>query len=149
MAFLHKRNKTYSNRHAVGSNQPQDRFTPDRQRKLRRYESSKLQGLDSPLPTRTLIADVVSAYVQYIRTVKTPKSAQTDIYYLRQTFGSICKALEITSRRLDRNVSDRVQRDNRDSDRHRDPFLIFGPVNVRESLWVDPPGGSEVLGMCS
>lgn len=51
------------------------------------------------MPTRTPIADVVTAYVNHIRTVKTPKSAQTDIYYLRDAFGPICSALEITSRK--------------------------------------------------
>jgi len=50
------------------------------------------------MPTRTPIAEVVTAYVQHIRTVKTPKSAQTDIYYLREAFGPICEALNTTSR---------------------------------------------------
>jgi integrase len=59
-----------------------------------------LRGEDIPLPTRTPIAEVVTAYVEHIRSVKTPKSAQTDVYYLREAFGPICPALEITSRRI-------------------------------------------------
>jgi integrase len=67
--------------------------------KLRQFESAHFRGNDNPLPTRTPIAEIITAYVSHIRTVKTPKSAQTDIYYLRDAFGSICPALEITSRK--------------------------------------------------
>ncbi|MHB1769080.1 MAG: tyrosine-type recombinase/integrase [Phycisphaerae bacterium] len=67
--------------------------------KLRQLESSLLRGEDSPLPTRTPIAQVVGIYVNHIRTYKTPKSAQTDVYYLREVFGPICPELEITSRK--------------------------------------------------
>jgi hypothetical protein len=37
--------------------------------KLRQLESAQLRGDDNPLPTRTPIADVVTAYVNHIRTV--------------------------------------------------------------------------------
>jgi integrase len=67
--------------------------------KLRQFESSLLRGSDSPLPTRTTIAQVVGAYARHIRSYKTPKSAQTDIYYLREAFGPICPELQITSRK--------------------------------------------------
>lgn len=66
--------------------------------KLRQFESSLLRGEDSPLPTRTSIAQLVGNYVNHIRTYKTPKSAQTDVYYLREVFGPICSELQITSR---------------------------------------------------
>jgi len=66
--------------------------------KLREYESRKAGGAASPLPTRTPIAEVVQAYVDHIRVLKTAKSAQTDVYYLREAFGAVCPALEITSR---------------------------------------------------
>ena len=32
--------------------------------------------------------------------IKTAKSAQTDIYYLRDAFGAVCEALTVTSRKL-------------------------------------------------
>lgn len=67
--------------------------------KLRQFQSAQARGDDNPLPTRTPIAQVVSAYVQHIRTHKTPKSAQTDIYYLREMFGPICPEVQVTSRR--------------------------------------------------
>lgn len=68
--------------------------------KQRQFESAQLRGLDNPLPTRTSLADILTAYVQHIRTHKTPKSAQTDVYYLREAFGPICDALKITSRKV-------------------------------------------------
>jgi integrase len=68
--------------------------------KLRQFESAQYRGDDNPLPTRSSISDVVEAYVSHIRTVKTAKSAQTDVYYLREAFGPICPGLQVTSRRL-------------------------------------------------
>jgi integrase len=67
--------------------------------KLRQFESAQLRGEDNPLPTRTALADIITAYVEHIRTVKTPKSAQTDVYYLRSAFGPICEALQVNSRK--------------------------------------------------
>jgi integrase len=51
-------------------------------------------------PTATPIADVVTAYIAAIRLRKSAKSAQTDVYYLREVFGPICEALRITSRTI-------------------------------------------------
>jgi len=67
--------------------------------KLRDFETRRAQGVDNPLPTRTPIGQVVAAYVQHVRTIKTGKSAQSDVYVLRQLFGTCCPELEITSRR--------------------------------------------------
>jgi integrase len=67
--------------------------------KLRRFESAQAAGDDLPLPTRTPVADILTDYVAHIRTAKTAKSAQTDIYYLRDMFGPVCDALTITSRK--------------------------------------------------
>ena len=67
--------------------------------KLRQFEWGQPRGDDNPLPTKTPLADVLSAYVQQVRAVKTPKSAQTDVDYLREIFGPIVPALQITSRR--------------------------------------------------
>jgi hypothetical protein len=67
--------------------------------KLRQFESARVRGDELPLPTRTNVVDIVSRYVEHIRTTKTAKSAQTDVYYLRQVFGPICPALQINSRK--------------------------------------------------
>lgn len=68
--------------------------------KLRQFESAQARGEDSPLPTRTAIDAVLTAYVSHIRNVKTAKSAQTDIYYLRDAFGPVCEAVRVTSRKV-------------------------------------------------
>jgi len=67
--------------------------------KLRRFEAARAAGDDLPLATRTSIPEIVAAYVQHIRQVKTAKSAQTDIYYLRDMFGPVCDELKINSRK--------------------------------------------------
>ncbi len=82
--------------------------------KLRRFDSAEARGELNPLPTNTPLVDVVTAYVQHIRTVKTPKSAQTDIYYLRDVFGPICEALRITSRKLNPNCKKRPPKPGQD-----------------------------------
>ena len=46
--------------------------------KLKQFEDAKDNSDDNPLPTRTRIGVVVTAYVSHIKTVKTRKSAQTD-----------------------------------------------------------------------
>src|SRR3954447_4060045 len=68
--------------------------------KLRQFESAQARGDVLPLPTRTPIADVLTAYVSHVRAVKTAKSAQTDVYYLRDAFGPICDAVRVTSRKI-------------------------------------------------
>jgi hypothetical protein len=82
--------------------------------KLRDFESSQANGDDSPLPTRTPIDEVVTAYVSHIRNVKTAKSAQTDIYYLRDAFGPICEALKITSRKVSAKTKKRPPKPGQD-----------------------------------
>jgi integrase len=67
--------------------------------KLRQFESARAEGTDNPLPTRTPIADIVTAYIGHIRVTKTAKSAQTDTYYLREMFGATCPALQVVSRK--------------------------------------------------
>jgi integrase len=85
--------------------------------KLRQVESAQLRGADLPMPTRTPIAQIVAEYVRHIRTAKTPKSAQTDIYYLRDMFGMICPELEITSRK--RSTLARKRKPGPDFDKRR------------------------------
>jgi hypothetical protein len=52
--------------------------------KLRKFESAQYRGEDNPLPTKTPLRDIVTRYVEHIRVIKTAKSAQTDVYYLRR-----------------------------------------------------------------
>jgi len=104
MASLKKRGSAYYIQFYVSGNKQKrvnlrtDSYQVAKE-KLRRFESAQASGDDLPLPTRTPIADIVTAYVAHIRTTKTAKSAQTDIYYLRDMFGPICDALKINSRK--------------------------------------------------
>jgi len=82
--------------------------------KLRQFESAQARGDALPLPTRTPITDVLTAYVSHIRTVKTAKSAQTDIYYLRDTFGPVCDAVRVTSRKVSPKVKKRPPKPGQD-----------------------------------
>jgi hypothetical protein len=67
--------------------------------KLLDAQTAEIRGEDLFKPTRTSIADVLTKYVAYIRTRKTDKSVQTEIYYLREAFGPICDAVTITARK--------------------------------------------------
>lgn len=103
MASLIKRKKTYYLQWRIGKKIKRRSLGTDSRQiakeKLRQFESAQLRGEDNPLPTRTPLADIVSRYVEHIRTIKTEKSAQTDVYYLRAMFGPICPALIVNSRK--------------------------------------------------
>ncbi len=89
----------------------------------RQFESAQLRGLSNPLPTRTPVAEVLEQYVQHIRTIKTPKSAQSDVYYLREAFGPICPGLTITSRTPSPNARRRKPKQGK-TDRRCKPAVI-------------------------
>lgn len=102
MASLTKVNNTYYLRYRVGKTPKKVSLRTTSlqiaKEKKRQFESAQLRGNDNPLPTRTPIPEVLTAYVQHIRATKSPKSAQNDIYYLREMFGPCCEAVTITSR---------------------------------------------------
>jgi integrase len=91
--------------------------------KLRRHEGALARGDDSSLPTRTRITDALTAYVVHIRTVKTAKSAQTDIYYLRDAFGPVCEAVNVTSRKLSAKAKKRPPKPGQDR-RRKAPVIV-------------------------
>ena len=101
MASLKKRGPVYCVQFYIGTQQR--RISTETgtfqiaKEKLRQFESAEARG-DSSLPSKTPIADVLTAYVAHIRATKTAKSAQTDIYYLRDAFGPVCDAVKVTSR---------------------------------------------------
>lgn len=103
MASLRKRGRIFYAQYYVGTRQKRVSLETESlqvaKEKIRRMESALAQGYENPLPTRTALAEIVARYVEHIRTIKTAKSAQTDVYYLRQVFGPICQALQINSRR--------------------------------------------------
>lgn len=103
MASLITRGKTYYIQWRVGKKLKRKSLQTTSyqiaREKLLQFESARMRGEGNPLPTQTPLSEILSRYVEHVRAVKTPKSAQTDVYYLRQMFGPICPALRITSRR--------------------------------------------------
>lgn len=82
--------------------------------KLRDFEDAQARGEASPLATRTPIPDLLTDYVAHLRNSKTAKSAQTDIYYLRDAFGPVCDALKITSRKVSPTTKKRPPKPGQD-----------------------------------
>ena len=97
MASLVKRGKNYYLQWRVGVKIKRRSLRTDSLQmakdKLRQFESARIRGDDLPLPTHTRLPDILAKYVEHVRTIKTPKSAQTDVYYLRQMFGPILSGL--------------------------------------------------------
>jgi integrase len=118
MAWLMKRGSVYYIRYCVGSKKRKVSTDTDNyqlaKEKLRQFEAAQARGDVSPLPTKTLITDVLTAYVAHVRATKTAKSAQTDIYYLRDAFGPICDALKVTSRKLSAKAKKRPPKPGQD-----------------------------------
>lgn len=109
MASLKKRGKTYYAQYYVGDKQKRVCLKTTSlqvaKEKLRQIESAQLRGNELPLPTKTPIAQIVAAYVDYIRTLKTHKSVQTDFCYLRETFGPACDGIQIGPRQFTTRTS--------------------------------------------
>jgi hypothetical protein len=76
--------------------------------KLRQLKSAEPRGDNSPMPTKTPIAQVVGKHVQHIRTRETAKSAESDVHRLRDEFGPICDELRVTSRRVSEKARKRA-----------------------------------------
>jgi len=66
--------------------------------KLRAFEQSLASGKGVLLPTRTAISEVLSGYIEHIRTYKTTSSLKNDLWYLREIFGPVCASLRYPSR---------------------------------------------------
>jgi len=126
MAYLFKRGSVYYVKFYVAGKQKEKSLGTGvfqiAKEKQRLFESARAKGEDLPTPTRTPITDIVSAYVTQIRTAKTAKSAQTDIYYLRDVFGPVCDALKITSRKVSEKNRKCQLKDDVDR-RHKSPVI--------------------------
>jgi integrase len=126
MAWLMKRGSVYYIKFSVGGKKRKTSTGTDNfqlaKEKLRQFESAQARGEDSPLPTKTPISDVLTAYVAHVRATKTAKSAQTDIYYLRDAFGPCCEAVKVTSRKLSAKTKKRPPKPGQDR-RRRAPVI--------------------------
>ena len=103
MASLKIRGKKYYAQYYLAGSQKRVALDTDSyqvaKEKLRQIESSLLRGSHLPLPTKTLLPEILTAYVDHISVTKTPRSVRSDVYYLREMFGAICPAVTVTSRR--------------------------------------------------
>jgi len=90
--------------------------------RLRQFESAQHRGEALPLPTRTPIGDVVEAFVAHMRAHRPERSWRRDVSYLRESFGEVCPALELSSERA------RLCRERRSpQDRRRKLWPIAAP----------------------
>ena len=105
MAALYKRGRIWWTKcHHQGKVVRKSLDTPNRQlarERARRLESSIKDGSFAVAAacTRTPLAAALEEFCDYSRTTKTRKSAQTDIYYLRQLFGPACPAMQVNARK--------------------------------------------------
>lgn len=99
MACLIKRENIYYAQYMVGKRAKRISLDTSSlqlaKEKIRQLESSLYRGGDNPLPSKTPVAQVVTDYIEYMRTRKTARSCERDIYYLRETFGPICPDLTL------------------------------------------------------
>lgn len=118
MASLIKRNGTFCLQWRIGRNiRRRSVHTPVLQlakEKLRQFQSAQHRGLDDTLPTRTPLPEILDAYVEHVRHVRTPKSAQTDVYYLREACGPVCAGVQITSGKPSENAHKRPRKPGQD-----------------------------------
>jgi len=118
MASLVRRGKTYYLQWRIGRRLKrrslQTTSTQIAREKLRQFESAQFKGEELTGPTRTKLTDILTRYAEHVRVTKTPKSAQTDIYYLRQMFGPICPALAINGRRTSHRTMKRPPKPGQD-----------------------------------
>ena len=118
MASLKKRGETFYAQFYVGSKQKRvclgtGSYQIARE-KLRKLESAQYRGEETPLPSRTPLPKILQRYAEHIRTFKTAKSAQTDVYYLRTMFGEICPALKVNSRKRSVRAMKRPPKEGQD-----------------------------------
>lgn len=111
MASLKKRGKTYYAQYYQGGQQKRVSLRTSTlqvaKEKIRRIESALMQGSDIPLPT----TEVVTAYVEHLRTIRAERNVQRDTYYLREAFGSICPAISIKNSRISQKAKKRPCKD--------------------------------------
>lgn len=98
MASLKKRGKVYYAQYYQGDRQRriclQTTSLQMAKEKLRQIESAHYRGTDIPLPTKTPLPKLLTAYVNYLEAVKRPRNVQKDVHYLRSLFGPICPELK-------------------------------------------------------
>lgn len=85
--------------------------------RLRQFESARFRGDDCPLPTRTPVGEVVSAFIDHMKAHRPERSWRKDLTHLREAFGECCPALEL------------------DTTRARKARALRCPEDARRRLW--------------
>jgi integrase len=98
MASLIKRGNTYYAQYSKGGKiRRRSLETTNLQvakEKVRQLESALARRDEIPIPTKTLLPDILTDYVQHIRQHKTRNSVKSDLFYLRQAFGPVIEELK-------------------------------------------------------
>lgn len=101
MASLVRRGKTYYAKYWVGKKQRwvnlKTKSRPLAMEQLHKMEATLIQGEELPLPTKTPLGRVLSAYIAHIHAAKTKNTAKSELFYLRDVFGPICPELDVPS----------------------------------------------------
>lgn len=117
MASLIKRGKTYQMQWYEGDKKRRVSLKTDSlqiaSEKLRQFESARYRGDTAPLPTRTPIGEVVSAYIAHMKAHRPESSWSKDVSYLREMFGPCCPELQLSSTRARRCRQIRCPEDRR------------------------------------
>lgn len=99
MASLLKRGNVYSAKYRLGKKQCMvclhTRSRPMAMEKLRKIESGLATGGDLPLPSKTPLAEVLTAYIAHTRAEKTKNTVKCELFYLRDMFGPVCPELDV------------------------------------------------------
>lgn len=132
MACLIKRGKTYYAQYYAGKKQKRvNLHTQNLQiakEKLRQLESSLVRGDDIPLPTRTPLATVLSAFTTNLYATKQSKNADKIVSYLRSIFGPITPELAVRNAR----ISAKARKCPSTRDDKRIEALYFEQITTRD-----------------
>lgn len=117
MASLIKRGRTYQMQWYEGEKKRRVSLKTDSlqiaNEKLRQFESARYRGDTCPLPTKTPIGQVVSAFIAHMKAHRPESSWSKDVSYLREMFGECCPELELSSKRARRCKQIRCPEDRR------------------------------------
>jgi len=108
MAGLIKRGKKYYAVYYVGKKQKRVALDTDSKQiakdKVRQIESAQLRQEDNPLPTKTLLPDIIEKYLFHLKARTSERNVQKVASYLRATFGPVCDCLKIKNDKIARKA---------------------------------------------
>lgn len=104
MASIKKRGKTYYVQYYVNGKQKRINLRTTSlqiaKEKVRQIESAQLRQDDIPLPTKTLLSEIIGTYVVYLKARSAENNVRKIVSYLRGTFGPVCDCLKIKNKNI-------------------------------------------------